>query len=310
MGPRPEAPAHGTTTRGATAAGATAAGAQIGTLAVIGLGLIGGSVAAAARARGVAAVVLGHAADDHGERARALGLVDRACASVAEAVAQADAVVLAVPVPAMPAVLAEVARALPAQAWLTDCCSTKVSAVAAARQALSPAQWARYVPGHPIAGSEHSGPEAARDDLFEGKKWLLSPVEAAQAGAAAAATRLAEGLGATVSRVDPVTHDAMFAEYSHMPHALVFALCHAVAGGPHAERLSALAGAGFKDTSRIGASSPPLWTDILIDNREQVIESLQRLQVSIDLVRELIASGDRDGLHALIARASAWRAGL
>ena len=127
---------------------------------------------------------------------------------------------LAVPVPAMPAVLAEVAAALPSQAWLSDCCSTKVSAVAAARAALSPDQWRRYVPGHPIAGSEHSGPSAARAELFRGKAWLLSPIDPDQTLQAQAVRRLVECLGASVSMVDAVTHDAMFAEYSHMPHAL------------------------------------------------------------------------------------------
>ncbi|MEZ5661412.1 MAG: prephenate dehydrogenase/arogenate dehydrogenase family protein [Burkholderiaceae bacterium] len=283
---------------------------MIGTLAVIGLGLIGGSIAAATRASGAAARVIGHAVDDHGAQALRLGLIDEARDSVSAAVREADAVMLAVPVTAMAPVLAEVAGALPAHAWVSDCCSTKVSAVAAARRALSDAQWARYVPGHPIAGSEMSGPPAARAELFRDKAWLLSPVQPDQFLQAQSVQALVECFGARVSQVEPGLHDAMFAEYSHMPHALVFALCHAVANGPHAARLSELAGAGFKDTSRIGASAPPLWTDILIDNREQVLASMRRLQGSIDLICETIGAADRDALLKMIERASQWRGAL
>ena len=286
------------------------AGPLVERLAVVGLGLIGGSIASAARRSGAARRVVGHALGDHGRQALALGLLDEVFDSVADAVRGADAVFLAVPVPAMPAVCEAVAAALGETAWVSDCCSTKSSAVAAARAALRADQWDRYVPGHPIAGSEHSGPSAARADLFTGKAWLLSPLTPGQGERAGRIEALLERFGATVSRVSPGEHDAMFAEYSHMPHALVFALCHAVANGPHADRLSALAGAGFKDTSRIGASAPELWTDIIIDNGDEVLASLQRLQASIDLFRERIAERDRQGLLSLIADASRWRAGL
>lgn len=279
------------------------------TVAVIGLGLIGGSVAAAARASGLAGRVVGFAPGDDGLQALRLGLIDTLAVSAADAASLADLVVVATPVSTMPAVFDEIAPVLPAHAIVTDCGSTKRSIVAAARDRLG-AHFARFLPGHPISGSEFSGPGAARADLFTGKLWLFSPVEPAHETLVAPLSQLVTSFGAVVQRVDNALHDELFAEYSHAPHALVFAICQAVADGPNAQRLSELAGAGFKDTTRIGASSPQLWSDILLDNREGVIQAMDRYMQSMQQMRDTLEKNDRAALVGQITRGSAWRASL
>lgn len=278
-------------------------------VAVVGLGLIGGSVAAALRSRRIARRVVGIAAGDHAARALAAGLIDAAPDSLAAAVADAQLVVVATPVTAINEVFAGLAQHVDPAAVITDCTSTKLSTIASA-QRLMPDLFPSFVPGHPISGSEFSGPEAANPDQFAGKLWLLCP----QAGTRDSATRLVgdmvQAIGARCDLIDSTEHDALFAEYSHAPHALVYAICDAVASGPNAARLSELAGAGFKDTTRIGATSPELWTDILLDNRLNVLDSIDRYVTAMNLLREMLRSGDRDGLFRLLERAAKWRRGL
>ena len=184
-----------------------------------------------------------------------------------------------------------------------------MSVITAAQACLGSA-FDRYVPGHPIAGSELSGPTAARVRLFHGKRWLLCPVNEAQHAHTSRLLEFVAALGAHGSIVPAQDHDDLFAEYSHAPHALVFAMCEALATGPHAARLSELAGAGLRDTTRIGASSPPLWTDILIDNAARTIESLDRFSASLAMFRAALEQGDRAAVEAMIQRASDWRAKL
>lgn len=283
--------------------------ALINRVAIIGLGLIGGSIGKAIRLHGLAGQVVGFAGEDHGQQALALGLIDEVAPSLADAVSSADLVIVATPVTVVPSVFEHIARHLGEQAIITDCASTKASVVLAARQYLG-AAFGRYVPGHPIAGSEFSGPTAAREGLFEGKRWLFSPVNRAQERHVDGLMDLVRGFGARPAILDAAEHDALFAEYSHAPHALVYALCLAVADGPHADRLADLAGAGFRDTTRIGASSPSLWADILFDNAEPTLASLGRVRQALDEVAAVLASGDKTALQAVVARASDWRAKL
>ncbi len=269
---------------------------------IIGLGLIGGSVGKAIRSNRLAGKVVGFAADDHARQALALGLIDEAAPGLAQAVETADLVIIATPVTVVPSVLQAVAPHLSATAIITDCASTKSSVVQAARQLLGEA-FDRFVAGHPIAGSELSGPTAAREKLFDGKRWLFAPVSEAQHQQVDRLMDLVRGFGARPAVVDANEHDALFAEYSHAPHALVYALCLAVADGPYADQLSDLAGAGFRDTTRIGASSPALWADILFDNAAPTLASLEQLT-------GVLASGDKQAVEAVVARASDWRARL
>ncbi len=283
--------------------------ANVQSMAVIGLGLIGGSVAGAFRHRGLAKEVRGYALHGHAQQAADLGLIDTVAASIADAVKDAELVVVATPVPALGDVFAQIAPHLAAHAIVTDCTSTKQTAIAAAQAAFGES-FARFVPGHPISGSEFSGPGAANVDQYVDKLWLLTPLAQTDRDALAQARQLFVAIGARCEYMDAARHDELFAEYSHAPHALVYAICDAVAHGPNAAQLADLAGAGFKDTTRIGATAPELWTDILLDNRVHVLAAMDRYLESMQVMRDVLASNDREGLLRLLERASAWRRGL
>lgn len=275
-------------------------------LAILGVGLIGGSLAAALKRAGTVAQIAGYSPGDDARVARALGHVDVACDSVAEAVSGAAFVVVAAPVTAMSALFAEIRVALDPHAIVTDCGSTKRSVIEAARGTLGDA-FMRYVPGHPIAGSERSGPQAADPDLFRDRRWLLCPLDVTPQQHCEAVTRLLEPTGANVATLDPLLHDRVFAEVSHWPHAVAFGLSAAIAGGDLAERALEFSGAGLRDTTRVGASSPTMWADILLDNRDACLASAARFRASNDAIIAALEAGDRETLVSLFSTASRWR---
>ena len=275
-------------------------------IAILGIGLIGGSFAAALRARGVSASIAGCAPGTDAARALELGLVDEAFTDPLAAVRGADWVVLAAPVPALPGLMATIAPALGPDTRITDCGSTKRSVVDAARAALGPA-FARYVAGHPIAGSERSGPDAANPDLFRGRRWVLCPVDDAQRAHCEPLRALLSPTGAVISEMTPLQHDRLFAEVSHWPHAVAFALGAAIARGGLADSAIEFSGGGLRDTSRIAASSPELWAGILMDNADAVLESAERYRAELDRMIEAIARRDRSALVESLGVASRWR---
>jgi prephenate dehydrogenase len=275
-------------------------------IAILGIGLIGGSLAAALRARGVDASIAACAPGGDAARARDIGLVDDAYTDPVAAVRGADWVVLAAPVPAMRSLMQAIAPALGPDTRLTDCGSTKRSVVEAARATLGPA-FARYVPGHPIAGSERSGPDAANPDLFRGKRWVLCPVDDAQRAHCSALGHLLEPTGAVISEMLPDAHDRLFAEVSHWPHAVAFALGAAIGRGDLADRAIEFSGGGLRDTSRIAASSPELWAGILLDNADAVLESAERYRDELARIVAAIERRDRAGLLESLETASRWR---
>jgi len=275
-------------------------------IAILGVGLIGGSLAAALKRAGAVAQVAGYSPNDDARVARALGHVDVACDSVAEAVGGASFVVLAAPVTAMPELFVQLRDALEPLAIVTDCGSTKRSVIDAARRGLGDA-FLRYVPGHPIAGSEHSGPQAADPDLFRDRRWLLCPVDTTPQQHCETVRRLVETVGAQVSTLDPALHDRVFAEASHWPHAVAFGLSAAIAGGELAEQALEFSGAGLRDTTRVGASSPTMWADILLDNRDACLASAARFRASNEAIVAALEAGDRDALVAIFSVASRWR---
>jgi len=275
-------------------------------VAILGVGLIGASLAAALSRADERWHVAGYSPGDDAQVARALGHLDSACATASEAVQGAAFVVVAAPVPAMPSLFAQIRQSLEPQAVVTDCGSTKRSVIEGARAGLGDA-FLRFVPGHPIAGSEHSGAQAADPDLFRGRRWLLCPVDATPAQHCEAVTRLLEPTGAKVEKLDPLLHDRIFAEVSHWPHAVAFALSAAIAGHDLAESALQYSGAGLRDTTRIGASSPTLWADILLDNRDLCLDSSQRFCDRIDELRSALRDGDRETLVRLFSDASRWR---
>ena len=275
-----------------------------GRVAIVGVGLIGGSVAATLRARGLAGSITGFSPD--APDARALGLIDEAAGSVAGALDGADFAVLAAPVPAIAALMPQVGAALGAQAVLTDTGSTKGSIVAAARAHLG-ARLARFVPAHPIAGSEQSGPQAADARLFDGARVIVSPLPETAPDATQRAQDFWAALGGRIETLTPAAHDAVLAAVSHLPHVAAYALALALARRPDADDALRLAGGGLRDTSRIAASPALLWTDILLDNREALAEALGQFESVWAELAAALRAADRAGVAALLDEAGRWR---
>jgi prephenate dehydrogenase len=282
-------------------------------IALVGVGMIGGSFALAVRRAGLAGTIVGVDRDAAAlERAASLGVIDTAASSVSEGVRGADLVMVAVPVRAVPGVLHDVALALEPHAVVTDVGSTKTEVVRTAREELR-ASFPRFVPGHPIAGREASGVEAALADLFKGARVVLTPAPETEAGAVELVRGCWEAIGGRVTLLDPQAHDRIFAAVSHLPHLLSFALVSEIASRPDAAELLGFAAGGFRDFTRIAASSPEMWRDIALQNREALLAELDRYGARLAVFRELVARGEGAGLERLMAEARsarhAWAAG-
>lgn len=270
---------------------------------IFGVGLIGGSFALALRRAGQAAHIVGVGRSPASlERARELGLIDSVATDPAAAVDGADLILLAAPVAQTEAILSSIAAHLASQAIVTDAGSTKGDVVAAARKALG-ARIGQFVPAHPIAGREQHGPEAALADLYEGKKVVITalPENAAQDVETVAAAWRA--CGAVIHRLSPQEHDAVFASVSHLPHVLAFALVDDIAAKPHADTLFQYAASGFRDFTRIAASSPEMWRDITLANRDALLTEVDAYLVQLQSIREMIANSDGPALEQVYASA-------
>jgi prephenate dehydrogenase len=282
-------------------------------IAVVGAGLVGGSVAAAARAAG-AHVTLTDRDPDVRSRAASVGLADAVADDVATAVADAELVVAAVPAAVAPAVLHEVARHAPRTALLTDVASLKGDLVPEVESLLARDDLAaeRFVGGHPMAGSERSGPEAADATLFQGATWVLTPTARTDPSALTRVSGVLRDLGARVLALEPALHDQLVAVTSHLPQVAASALAD-VASETTArlgEAVLAVAGSGFRDTTRIAASDPDLWVGILGGNRAAVLVALDALLRRLDGLRTALADGDDGEVRDLLERASTARRGL
>ena len=276
-------------------------------VAILGVGLMGGSFAAALRRRRLASRVVGYDLDPQVcARAMALRLLDEAAASPAQAVRDADLVVFATPVGSMPDLLGQLAGAIGPTTILTDLGSTKSDVIAAARQALGPA-FERFVPAHPIAGGEQPGVDNADPDLFQG----CTVVIAAQAQTRDDALERVEALwrvcGAGIVRMQADEHDRILASVSHLPHVLAFALVAQIAGQPDAQRKLSLAGPGFRDFTRIAAGSPEMWRDIALANRAALGRELRSYVAMLEDVEQALARGDARWLEQLFDLASRTR---
>jgi len=280
---------------------------RVGTLALVGVGLIGGSFALALKKAGGVSSIIGF--DREGaslQRAVELGVVDRAADSISEAVSGADLVMVAVPVRAMGPVLHDVALALGPNAVVTDVGSTKSEVVETARAELRE-RFPRFVPGHPIAGRETSGVDAATADLFRGAHVVLTPGESTAREAIDLVRAAWEAVGGKVVLADAAVHDRIFAAVSHLPHLLSFALVSEIASRDNAAELLGFAAGGFRDFTRIAASSPEMWRDISLQNRAALLEELDRYGARLAVFRELIERGDGKGLERLMAEARTAR---
>ncbi len=276
-------------------------------VAILGCGLIGGSLAAALRRRNLASSIVGHDRDaDACAQGVAAGLLDASADDARQAVHHANLIVLAVPVGAMPALLAQIAGALAPTAVVTDVGSTKADVLAAARAALGPA-FERFVPAHPIAGSERSGLQAADPDLFEGCNVVLTATGETRADARARIERMWRSCGARIAHMDAGEHDRLLASVSHLPHVLAFALVARIAGESDAQRRLSFAGPGFRDFTRIAASSAPMWSDIALANRDAIGRELRSLIGTLQQVDRALAAGDAAWLQQLFELASRTR---
>jgi len=276
-------------------------------LAVVGVGLIGGSFAAALKdARAVGTVAGVGRSRANLDRALALGLIDSATDDYAVALKDASLVMLAMPVGQTEAVLARVAPHLGPDTVVTDAGSTKSDVVAAARRVLGQ-RIAQFVPGHPIAGAEKSGAEAARSDLFRGKKAIITALAENPASAVERVRACWRACGADLREMNPEEHDAVFAAVSHLPHLLAYALVFEMAQHENAKRLFDYAGSGFRDFTRIASSDPEMWRDICVANRARIGDELARYQTRLDDVKRLLAAGDERGLERVFAEARAAR---
>jgi prephenate dehydrogenase len=272
-------------------------------IAVLGVGLIGGSIGRAARARIDDAVVVGYDPDPETlARAVGVGAVNRAAASVGEACDGAELVVCAAPVSALVELAREALAACGEDVVVTDVGSTKREIV----EALGGDQ--RFIGGHPLAGAETSGVGNARLDLFEGARWYLTPTGGSSGVLYDRLQRAVTGLGARPQAIEPDAHDRMMATVSHLPHVVANALVNEANAelGRDSERMPEV-GPSFRDTTRVAGSNPAIWGDIFASNRESVAEAIESLGGRLREVAELIRAGDREAVAAWQAAAAADR---
>lgn len=280
-------------------------------VALIGLGLIASSMAHAMRAHGLAGEIVGHAKSAE-TRATALeiGFCDRVCASAAEAVQGADLVVLAVPVGAMEALAIEIAPHLAPGATVTDVGSVKQAVVAAVAPHMPPG--VQFIPGHPMAGTEYSGPRSGFATLFVNRWWLLTPGPEAEPAAVERLTRLLLGMGAKVNQMTPDHHDQVVAVVSHAPHLIAYTM---VGVADHLAQVSnseviEYSASGFRDFTRIAASDPTMWRDVFLTNKDAVLDILGRFAEELFVLQRAIRMGDGQHLFDYFTRTRAIRRGI
>jgi cyclohexadieny/prephenate dehydrogenase len=280
-------------------------------VALVGLGLIAGSMGHAMKAAGLAREIVGHA-KTAATRGTALevGFVDRVADTAAEAVAGADLVVLCVPVGAMEAVASEIAPKLKPGATVTDVGSVKQAVIEAVGPHI-PAG-VHFVPGHPLAGTEHSGPRSGFATLFRNRWWLLTPAEGTDPAAVDRLRRLCEAMGANVDIMDAPHHDLVLAVTSHTPHLIAYTMVGVaddLARVTDAEVIRYSA-AGFRDFTRIAASDPTMWRDVFLTNKDATLEILGRFTEELFALQRAIRQGDGAHLHDYFTRTRAIRRGI
>ncbi len=273
-------------------------------LVIFGVGLIGGSLALALRRTGSPSHIVGIGrSTDNLQSAINLGVIDHAETDIAKALKDADIVVIATPVAQTPNILHAIKPHLDANTVITDAGSTKTDVVKAAESILGE-QASQFIAGHPIAGAEKSGVTAARADLFDGKNVVLTPTHQTSSVAIRAVRQLWQDTGAKVSEMSAAQHDGIFAAVSHLPHLLAFALVDELASRDNAKQLFDFAASGFRDFTRIAGSSPEMWRDISLANREALLNELSAYQAEIGRMKALLENHDATALQALFERAS------
>lgn len=279
---------------------------MFGKVVIIGVGLIGGSFARSLREAGAAGAIVGVGRSAEAmARALELGIVDQV-ATIEEAMRGADLVLIAAPVAQTGPVLASLLPFLEPQTIVTDAGSTKCDVTAAARAALG-AKVGQFVPGHPIAGRETNGPDAAITDLYRGKKTVLTPLPENSAADVARVAAAWRACGAVIHYLSAEEHDTVFASVSHLPHLLAYALVHDIAAKPHAGLLFQFAASGFRDFTRIAASSPEMWRDITLANQPALLGELDAYLAQLTALRAMLAARDGTGIEAVYTNAQQAR---
>ena len=282
-------------------------GAPLGSLAVIGVGQIGGSVALAARAAGAVTEVVGWGRSAETlARAKALGIIDRVAPTRAEVARGAALVVLATPVRSLAEVAHEIAPVLEAGAIVFDVGSVKATAIREVERHLPKGA---FVACHPIAGTERNGPDAASPLLFEGKRCVICPSENTRDEAVATIEAFWTAMGAEPVRMDAALHDRVMGAGRHLPHVAAYTLAGVLAGlvDEVVGALLRLPTSSLRDTTRIAASSPAMWRDILVDNKAEVVPFVEALAAKVEALRAAIAAGDADRIEALLSEGKSGR---
>lgn len=283
---------------------------MINKLALIGVGLIGGSLARALRDAGHVREVIGYGRGlANLQRAVELGVADRVETSLSAAVRDADMVVLATPVGSMAGILGAIAPYLMPGSVVTDVGSVKGTIVEAARAVLGE-KLNSFVPGHPIAGTERTGVEASFSSLFVGRRVVLTPLPETRAEAVARVRAMWQAAGAEVVSMSVEHHDSVLAATSHLPHLLAYALVDMLARLDDSREIFAYAAGGFRDFTRIASSDPVMWRDISLANRDAIVSMLKQYQAEVNDLIKAVAAGDGEKLQTLFARAKAARDAL
>ena len=277
-------------------------------LGLIGCGLMGSSFALALKRAGLVKRVVGYSkSPSTTERARQMGVIDVEAPSALLAVSGADIVLLAIPVSATESMFKAIRHLVGPHTLIMDVGSTKRDVVDAARRVLREHVGA-FVPCHPITGKEVSGVESADENLYAGKQLIITPIERTFTVQLKKAIEVWTALGCHLMQMSPQAHDAAYAAVSHLPHLIAFAMINGIKSQEHGKDYLALAGPGFRDFTRIAASDPQMWRDILLANRDELLAQSKIFQQSLQSLEQLISSGSGDALQYLIGQASETRA--
>ncbi len=283
---------------------------MIDKLAIIGVGLIGSSLSLALKEAAAVRQVIGFGRNRQNlARGVELGVLDNFTDTIEACVSDADVIVVAVPLGAMRQVFAELKQAIKKGAIITDVGSAKGSVVTAARDELGVA-FSRFVPGHPIAGTEKSGVEAGFPTLYQNRRVIMTPVEQTDQDAIAIIDEMWRHCGAIIEYLSVEHHDKVLAATSHLPHMLAYALVHYLSNLNDHEEIFRYASGGFRDFTRIASSDPVMWRDVCIANGDAVVGLIEQYQQELDLVKSAINAGDADGLLKLFGRAKLERDSL
>lgn len=279
---------------------------QFGVVSIVGVGLIGASLGLALKGAGVVREVIGVGRSSANlDQAKKMGAIDRV-ADLAEAVQSSQWIVLCVPVAQMRAIFTQLEPHLGSNTLITDAGSTKSDVILAAKEVLGK-KVCQFVPAHPIAGGAQHGAAAARADLFQGKQTIICQLQENSAADVALVEEFWKVLGSNIKRISAVQHDAIYAAVSHLPHILSYALMASVLNSEDAEQKLGHAGAGFRDFTRIAASSPEMWRDICIANKQAILKELDQYLSVTGRLREMIAKEDAAGLEKVFQKASRAR---